>query len=94
MHVNMTDADLRELERLSNAAAPGPWAVDHVKAGVESYAVIHAGGTICVESEGEPGDFDQELRDMIVADFAFIAAAREAVPKLVAEVRRLRRREE
>ena len=61
---------------------------------MECYAVVHPNGDICAESDEEPGDFDQELRDMIEADFAFIAAAREAVPKLVAEVRRLRQRED
>jgi hypothetical protein len=90
MPANITDADLSELQRLSNAAAPGPWEVDHTKSDVESYAVVHAGGTVCLESEEQPGDFDQDLRDMIAADFAFIAAARTAVPALVAEVRRLR----
>jgi hypothetical protein len=94
MAANITDADLSELQRLSNAAAPAPWTLEHVKADVESYAVIHSGGTICVESEEQPGDFDQDLRDMIAADFAFIAAARSAVPALVAEVRRLRRQAE
>jgi len=82
------------LERLSNAAAPGPWEVDYIKADVESYAVIRATGTVCLESEERPGDFDQDLRNMIAADFAFIAAARTAVPALVAEVRRLRRQAE
>ncbi len=51
MPAKITDADLTESERLSNAAAPGPWDVDHTKIEVESYAVIHATGTVCPESE-------------------------------------------
>jgi hypothetical protein len=51
MRANITDADLTESERLSHAAAPGPWEVDHTKIEVESYAVIHATGTVCLESE-------------------------------------------
>lgn len=90
MAERITDTYLSELERLSAGAAPGPWETDHSMGGVESFAVVHAGGTICTEAEEQPGDFDQDVRDMIRADFAFIAAARAAVPALVAEVRRLR----
>jgi hypothetical protein len=91
---NITNADLSELDLLSRAAVPGPWEVDHTKIEVEPYFVIHTTGTICLESEEQPGDFEQDLRDMIAADFAFVAAARTAVPALVAEVRWLRRRAE
>lgn len=90
MSQRITDSYLSELERLGDAAAPGPWTADHTRADVESYAVIHPTGTVCIESEDQPGDFDQELRDLMAADFAFIAAARVAIPALVAEVRRLR----
>jgi hypothetical protein len=91
MAANITDADLSDLKRLSKAASPGPWEVEHTKGDVECYAVVHATGDVCAESEEDPGDFDQDVRDSIEADFAVIAAAWEAVPKLVAEVRRLRR---
>jgi len=86
----ITDTYLSDLERLSAAAAPGPWDVSHVRDGVESFAVVHPAGTVCFESEEEAGDFDRDVRDLIAADFAFIAAARSAIPALVAEVRRLR----
>lgn len=77
----MTDAELHRLKDLCAAATPGPW-----------------------ESDGDPdcdgggiyapdvGRFVMVLSDR--NDAVFIAAAREAVPKLIAEVERLRLTEE
>ena len=78
----MTDDELKELRRLADAATPGPWYAGH------SY------------EQGDPGTYvgqendwriivcdDQEPR---VEDAAFIAAAREAIPKLLDEIKRLR----
>ena len=55
MAERITDTYLSDLERLSDAAAPWAWEVNHVTDEVESYAVVHAGGTVCVESEEQPG---------------------------------------
>jgi hypothetical protein len=71
----MTDEELERLERLAAAATMSPW-----------------------QSSDDGGVFHQTARDgrLWVAscyeppDWPFIAAARDAVPRLCAEVRRLR----
>jgi len=74
--------DLDELQRLCDAATPGPW-----KFG-DGYAWFTVDGPdgreVC-----ETGD----ATDAAHHDGAFIAAARDALPKLIAEVRRLREAE-
>jgi hypothetical protein len=82
----MTDEELTRLEALEQAATPAPWAsfadMPNPIYGVASVA----GGSddqiieICREPE-----YDERCNDM-----AFIAAARSALPALIAEVRRLR----
>ena len=60
---------LDELERLCEAATPGPWTLD----------------------ESESGLIGPHCEPIVEAcDALFIAAARDALPKLIAEVRRLR----
>lgn len=78
----MTDERLAELERLANAATPGPW---------------------FPRWGGEPGYVYSQSAERVIAMLAdeqndglprpnsqLIAAARTAVPELIAEVRRLR----
>jgi hypothetical protein len=84
----MTDDDLDPLAELVRAATPGPWrwwtscsfrrlSSDATgKAGDVLHGVIHHDGVADVACSDE--------------DAAFIAAARAAVPELIAEVRRLR----
>jgi hypothetical protein len=82
----MTDSELDEIEKRANAATPGSWTVGHPD--VESddgrwvEGIMAANGNQIVETDS--GYYPPRRMD---ADF--IAAAREDVPKLVAEVRRL-----
>ena len=73
----MTDAELAAIESRANAATAGPWEL--------------AG--CCISKWTDAGDPEMRIYDEgghSQADAAFIAAAREDVPKLLAEVRRLR----
>lgn len=82
----MTDEELARLEALAQAATPGPWKSCGASEGQCSccvvwsipadYPVLRA-----VNEDDGPGRWQ---------DSAFAAAARDAVPALVAEVRRLR----
>ena len=70
----ISDEQLTEWELLANEATPGPWAIGK-----------YGGGVVRV---------GHELRDVATRcnrdeDTAFIAVAREAVPALIAEVRKL-----
>jgi hypothetical protein len=84
----LTDEELAELERLAAAATPGPWI-----ANIEEEEPI--GGDSMIEL-GLPGDFPPDMyvfhdrRIAPSADIKFIAAARNYVPRLIAELRRLR----
>jgi len=69
---------LDELERICQAATPGPWIVDD---DTESVVTTDDGAIICASGDVAA---DEARRD---ADF--ICAARHALPKLIAEVRRL-----
>lgn len=73
--------DLDELERLANAASPMPW----VASVADGEHQIYCPGAQEYVARIEPWSPQQDA-----ADAAFIAAARTAVPELVAEVRRLR----
>lgn len=74
----MTQDELDRWEALANAATPGPWVlVDRdILGGYE----VHAPDDWTVFGYNGPER----------TDAAFIAAARDAVPALIAEVRRLR----
>ena len=75
----MTEQDLAAIEALANAATPGPWR--HQTAAnadaPDDYGAVKVGGTLLIDDAPD-------------ADCAFVCAARDAVPALVAEVRRLR----
>lgn len=82
----MTDEELTQLEALERAATPGPWVsfsdlpnwlygVASVAGGQDDWLV-----EICCEPE-----YDERSSDM-----AFIAESRTALPRLIAEMRRLR----
>jgi hypothetical protein len=83
----MTDAELDAIEARAKAATPGPWTAEH-----EYIAAPVPGG----RPNGEViGDFIPSTRSRHVpvqqmrANATFVAAARDDVPALVAEVRRL-----
>lgn len=74
----MTDEELARLEALAQAATPGPWERRfHDQNEVETRDGIRV------------ATFNEARRDTW-HNARFIAAARDAVPALVAEVRRLR----
>lgn len=73
----MTEQQLAELEALANAATPGPWQPQD--------DIGYGRGIETLAYNEDVGVLFGE------ADAAFIASARTAVPKLIAEVRRLRK---
>jgi hypothetical protein len=81
---SITEAKLEEIERRYEAATPGPW-----KSYVEGRD--HQSGSNFIETRGVDGSRgpDIEIIGAAVADQDFIAAAREDVPVLVEEIRRL-----
>ena len=86
--VPLTDEELAEFEALTAAATPGPWI-----ANIEEEAPIGGESMISIRA---PGDFPPDMYvyhdggTAPAADLKFIAAARNYVPRLIAEVRRLR----
>src|SRR5438067_13871793 len=82
----LSDVELNELERLISAASPAPW-IAHVGPGIGGDGVIWLGGT----DDSQPDMYVRhEGRPAPASDFEFIAAARDYVPRLVAEIRSLR----
>lgn len=81
----MTEADLRDIEAVADAATPGPWRL----ARRVNQRTIN--GTVTIILSGEAVvKLTEEGTLLHNADTAFVAVARSAVPALVAEVRRLR----
>lgn len=88
----MTDEELTTLDALASAATAGPWQaaeghtyrdgrVEHT----ESFVRLPGGDVALAEEVVDPATGEPSN-----ANAAFIAASREAVPALIAEVRRLR----
>jgi hypothetical protein len=77
----LTDDDLAAIEARCAAATPGPW-----KAWIEGRD--HFAGDSIITTAND----DMYVSPPLEADLDFIAAARQDVPRLLAEVRRLRRR--
>lgn len=73
----MTDDELKAIEDIASRATPGPWHLAIASSGDEAESNIEAGHT----------DLAYDIPN---ADAIFITHARENVPALVAEVRRLR----
>lgn len=83
----MREEELAELENLSAAATPGPWTYARPTAGRPHFVVADV-----VSHFIYPATDEITHGTRAVDDAAFIAAARTAVPALVAEVRALRAR--
>jgi hypothetical protein len=85
----LSEEELAELEARTAAATPGPWAA-HIE------AEVPIGGESMIGLDGLPGDFPPDMyvrhdnETAPPADIKFIAPARNYVPRLLAEVRRLR----
>ena len=81
----MTEEELAEIENRCLAASPLPWVSwgegrDHV-----------AGSHVIITGTKETPGPDLHLEGGTVADHDFIAHARQDVPRLIEEIRRLRR---
>ena len=82
----MTQQELDALKALADAATPGPWEVEH-----HSGILVDGVPSTCAvltSQEYDMASFGDDLQGYF--DAAFIAAARAAVPALIAEVERLR----
>jgi hypothetical protein len=84
----LSDQELAELEALTEAATPGPWVAN-----------VEEDGGLAGESMiqlGLPGDFSADMyvfhdrKTAPSADLKFIAAARNYLPRLLAELRQRR----
>ncbi len=75
----LTEADLERILARCEAATPGPW-----RAHLEGRD--HEAGSDFIMTAAE----DLELIGATVADYDFIAHARQDIPRLIAEIRRLR----
>lgn len=84
----MTDEQLAEIEARANAATPGPWfwtgRVDDW--GHSGPDLMGPNDAVVCQSWGHDAD-GLEIAD---SDMSFIANAREDIPALIAEIRRLR----
>jgi len=75
----MTEEELLEIEKLCEAATAGPW-----RPFLEGRD--HQSGSSFIRTGGD----DIEMTGAKEADYDFIAGARQTVPRLLEEVRRLR----
>lgn len=94
----MTNEELAELKTLEQAATPGPWR-GFFSVGIDTqWFDVEARGEEVLSAESEPSfkmchiDGHKALEEAVRqkrADVNFVAAARTAVPALIAEVERL-----
>ncbi|NOT54786.1 MAG: hypothetical protein HOP18_09300 [Deltaproteobacteria bacterium] len=80
----MTDEDIDAIHARCAAATPGPW-----RSYVEGRDHT-SGDSFIMTGEGDSRGEDIELSGATPADQDFIAHARQDIPRLLAEVRRLR----
>jgi hypothetical protein len=86
----LSDDELDRLEALTVAASPSPWVANiEERGGLAGQSMIQL---------GLPGDFPPDMyvyhdrETAPAADLDFIAAARNFMPRLIAEIRRSRSR--
>jgi hypothetical protein len=87
-HELITDAELVAMQRRADAASKGPW-----RSFIEDRDHECGDDFIQVGSDGEREDdmyVSRDTKPASDADLDFIAAARQDVPRLIAEVKRLR----
>jgi hypothetical protein len=83
----LTDIELDELEKLTLRASPAPWA-----ASIEGRDHTSGDDVILIGDRREEGMYvSRDGGPASADDLDFIASARNSIPRLVAEVRRLRR---
>ena len=83
MNTGLSELELREMEARAAATQPGPW-----ESWVEGRDFL-SGSNFIRTGEGVDRGEDIELSGATVADQDFMAAARQDIPRLIAEVRRL-----
>jgi hypothetical protein len=82
----LTDSELDQLEALASAASPAPWEPFYGP-GIGGPDFVRIGGL----DDSQPDMYvDHDGHPAPVADLEFIAAARNYVPRLIAEIKRLR----
>ena len=86
------DIDLDELERLAKAATPGPWKDKSYKRNYDWGVICSGGKRIAICASKEVTDKRKNVTfDEMLANAAYIVAACNAVPELVARVREMER---
>lgn len=84
------DLDLDALQRLCDAATPGPWVYSELLASIGG----RDGALVCAMTTSRLDEAGDEQNPQAAADGEFLEAARDALPKLIAKVRDLERRME
>jgi len=84
MSTSPSELELQEMEARATAAQPGPW-----KSWVEGRDFL-SGSNFIQTGEGSDRGEDIELAGATAEDQDFMSAARQDMPRLIAEVRRLR----
>jgi hypothetical protein len=84
MNTSPSELELQEMEARAAAAQPGPW-----KSWVEGRD-FQSGSNFIQTGQGADQGEDIEMTGATVEDQDFMAAARQDIPRLIAEVRRLR----
>jgi hypothetical protein len=84
MNTSLSELELQEMETRAAAAQAGPW-----KSWVEGRDFL-GGSSFIQTGQGADRGEDIEMTGATVADQDFMAAARQDVPRLIAEMRRLR----
>lgn len=80
----MTDEELNAIGQRCSCARPGPW-ISFVEGRDH-----HSGSSFIMVGEGKQRTDDIECVGATVADQDFIAHAREDIPRLIEEIRKLR----
>lgn len=92
---HLTDEELAALEAAMAGITPGPWTQWkgnpwHLESPIETDAHgLNRKRVVCGSSAGDGTFWEPGMQDQIKRDMAFIAAARDAMPRLIAEIRSL-----
>ncbi len=77
--------DLDALQRLCDAATPGPWVYSELLASIGG----RDGALVCAMTTSQLDEAGDEQNPQAAADGEFLEAARDALPRLIAKVREL-----
>lgn len=80
----ITEEELIQIEHRANSAQAGPW-----KAYIEDRDHESGSSFIMTGTEDQRGE-DIEMIGATIADYDFIANARQDIPRLIDEIRKLR----